>query len=119
MQATTTVIKNDLEQRTLDFARNVRALVKKLPKGMAVYADGSQVIRSSGSVGANYIEAQNALSRKDFAMRIKICRKEAKETHYWLDLLDVPAQLYEKRDDLMREAIELVRIYTAIMRKLI
>ena len=51
------------------------------------------MVRSSGSVGANYIEAQEALSRKDFAMRVKISRKEAKESIYWLKLLEVPSSL--------------------------
>jgi len=111
--------RNDLEERTLNFARNVRIFVKKLPKGVGIYADGSQVIRSSGSIGANYIEAQGALSRKDFAMRIKICRKEAKETHYWLDLLDIPFSLRSDRKLLMNEAVELVRMFTAMVKKLI
>src|SRR3989338_3099167 len=111
--------RNDLEERTLDFARNVRIFIKKLPKSAGIYADGSQVIRSSGSIGANYIEAQGALSRKDFAMRIKICRKEAKETHYWLDLLDVPFSLSSERKLLMNEAVELVRMFTAMVKKLI
>jgi four helix bundle protein len=56
-----------------------------------------QIIRSSGSVGANYIEANEALSRKDFAMRIKICRKEAKESRYWLRLIEVRREDGEKR----------------------
>ena len=111
--------RNDLEERTLDFARNVRIFIKKLPKSAGIYADGSQVIRSSGSIGANYIEAQGALSRKDFAMRIKICRKEAKETHYWLGLLDVPFSLSSERKLLMNEAVELVRMFTAMVKKLI
>ena len=68
----------DLEDRTLEFARRVRALVKKLSKTIGNIEDGKQVIRSSGSVGANYIEANESLSKKDFVMRIKICRKEPK-----------------------------------------
>jgi four helix bundle protein len=68
----------DLEDRTLDFAKDVRAFVKKLPKTLSNLEDGKQLVRSSGSVGANYIEANEALSKKDFRMRIKICRKEAK-----------------------------------------
>ena len=65
----------DLEDRTFAFARNVRAFVKELPKTMANIEDGKQVIKSSGSVGANYIEANESLSKKDFIMRIKISRK--------------------------------------------
>lgn len=80
----------DLEERTFCFTKDVRLLVKQLPKTVANIEDGKQVIRSSGSIGANYIEANEALSKKDFVMRIKISRKEAKESRYWLRLLDVP-----------------------------
>lgn len=74
----------DLEDRTFDFAKLVREFVKLLPKTLANLEDIQQVVRSSGSVGANYIEANESLSKKDFLMRIKICRKEAKESRYWL-----------------------------------
>lgn len=77
----------DLEERTYVFAKEVRMFVKQLVKNIANIEDGKQVIRSSGSVGANYIEANEALSKKDFTMRIKICRKEAKESAYWLRLI--------------------------------
>lgn len=80
----------DLEERTFCFTKDVRLLVKQLPKTVANIEDGKQVIRSSGSIGAKYIEANEALSKKDFVMRIKISRKEAKESRYWLRLLDVP-----------------------------
>lgn len=74
----------DLEDRTFDFAKLVREFVKLLPKTLANLEDIQQVVRSSGSVGANYIEANESLSKKDFLMRIEICRKEAKESRYWL-----------------------------------
>mgnify|MGYP001157624589 FL=1 len=74
----------DLEDRTPEFARQVRDFVRKLNGTIANIEDGKQLIRSSGSIGANYIEANEALSKKDFVMRIKICRKEAKESRYWL-----------------------------------
>ena len=73
----------DLEDRTLKFAKNVRSLEKKLRKTVGNIEDGKQLVRSSGSVGANYIEANEALSKKDFIMRVKICRKESKESRYW------------------------------------
>lgn len=72
----------DLEDRTLAFAKNVRSLVKILPKTLSNIEDGKQLVKSSGSVGANYIEANESLSKKNFKMRIKICRKEAKESRY-------------------------------------
>ena len=84
----------DLEDRTLAFAKRVRAFVKKLPKTISNFEDIKQLVRSSGSVGANYIEANEALSKKDFKMRIKICRKESKESRNWsrlIDTKDVPA----------------------------
>ena len=76
----------DLEERTLKFAKEVIAFVKEMPRSMANTEITKQLIRSSGSIGANYIEANESLSKKDFLMRIKICRKESKETIYWLKL---------------------------------
>ena len=109
----------DLEDRTAEFARNVRRFVKKLKWLIANKEDGKQVVRSSGSVGANYIEANEALSKKDFRMRIKICRKEAKESRYWLKLIDTEgeAALDRKRDSLVQESTELMNIFGAILQK--
>ncbi|MDY7032550.1 MAG: four helix bundle protein [Thermodesulfobacteriota bacterium] len=66
----------------------MRLFIKGLPRTISNIEDGKQVIRSSGSVGSNYIEANEALSKKDFIVKIKICRKEAKESRYWLRLMD-------------------------------
>ena len=108
----------DLEDRTLEFAREVRAFIKKLPKTIASIEDGKQVVRSSGSVGANYIEANESLSKKDFVMRIKICRKEAKESRYWLNLIETSNIEYEKeRKNLIQEALELTNIFGSILRR--
>jgi len=108
----------DLEDRTLAFAKRVRGFVKSLPNSLANIEDGKQVVRSSGSVGANYIEANESLSKKDFALRIKICRKEAKETAYWLKLLEVTDEHTEKEQkDLVQEATELMKIFGAILQK--
>ena len=109
----------DLEDRTATFAKNVRAFVKKLKKTLANIEDGKQVIKSSGSVGANYIEANEALSKKDFIMRIKISRKEAKESRYWLNLIDTEQDevLEVDRKALMQEATELTNIFGSILRK--
>ncbi len=79
--------KYDLEERTFVFANTIRNYLKKIPKNIINTEDIKQLTRSSGSVAANYIEANEALSRKDFLMRIKICRKEAKESKLWLKLL--------------------------------
>ncbi|MFH0926497.1 MAG: four helix bundle protein [bacterium] len=79
-----------------------------------------QFVRSSGSIGANYIEANESLSKKDFIMRVKISRKEAKESRYWLKLLDVHPdnlELEKERKDLEQEAGELMNILGSILRK--
>ena len=89
----------DLEERTFQFARRVRQFIKSIPRLMSNLEDSRQLIRSSGSVGANYIEANESLGGKDFLWHIKISRKEAKECHYWLRLLDLDA-----RPDLSRNA---------------
>ena len=80
--------KYDLENRTYQFARDCRLKVKAMTKTVINVEDGKQLVRASGSVGANYIEANEALSKKDFLYRLKICRKEAKESKYWICLLD-------------------------------
>ena len=70
------------------------------------------------SVGANYIEANEALSKKDFIIRIKICRKEAKESRYWLKLIEVNDKNAEKqRQSLIQEVTELMKIFGAILEK--
>ena len=109
----------DLEERTYEFARDVRAFVKKLPRTLANIEDARQLINASGSVGSNYIEANEALSRKDFVMRCKISRKEAKETRYWLRLLylDGKPGIETTRQQLIKEAGELTSIFGAIIRK--
>jgi len=108
----------DLEDRTLDFAKGVIEFVKILPRTAANAEITKQVIRSSGSVGANYIEANESLSKKDFAMRIKICRKESKETSYWLKLAEVKNSGGEnKRGVLIGEAIQLTKIFNSIAEK--
>jgi four helix bundle protein len=112
--------KYDLEDRTENFAKRVRALIKLLKKTIANIEDGKQVVRSSGSVGANYIEANEALSKKDFLMRIRICRKEAKESRFWLRLLDIDdinALMQNERDHLVQESTELMKIFGAILQK--
>ena len=109
----------DLEERTYEFAHGVRAFVKRLPRTICNIEDAKQLVRASGSVGANYIEANEALSKKDFRMRIKISRKEAKETRYWLRLIDVGdvQELANERSALIQESDELRKILSAILQK--
>ncbi len=86
---------------------------------MANIEDSKQLVNASGSVGANYIEANEAISKKDFAYRIKICRKESKESRYWLRLVDTNTNqsLEQYRKELIQEAAELMNIFGAILRK--
>ena len=109
----------DLEDRTFIFAKNVRLFIKTLSKTIANIEDGKQVIRSSGSVGANYREANESLNKKDFVMRIKISRKEAKESGYWLRLINETNNLKNSNVaiSLIQEAIELKKILSAILEK--
>ena len=109
----------DLEERTFQFAKKCRDFIKKLPKNVANFEDEKQLARSSGSVGANYIEANESLSKKDFIMRTKISRKEAKESRLWLKLCDTNNNndLEKEREDLTKESTELMNIFGAIIRK--
>jgi four helix bundle protein len=109
----------DLEERTYEFARDTRKFTKQLKRTIENVEDIKQVVRSSGSVAANYIEANEALSPKDFLHRIKICRKEAKETRLWLQLLDTHEvdNREKQRVDLMQESTELMNIFGSIIRK--
>jgi four helix bundle protein len=109
----------DLEERTFQFAKRCRDFIKKLSKTTCNIEDGKQLARSSGSVGANYIEANEAISKKDFLLRIRISRKESKETLFWLRLVDTSgiSQLETERMYLMQEVTELMKILSAIMRK--
>ncbi len=109
----------DLVRRTFLFAQNTRQLVNRLPRMLSNYEDSRQLIRSSGSVAANYLEAQEGLSRRDFFYRIKICRKEARESGLWLRMisLEADAGLTAERDQLFAESQELKRIFSAIAAK--
>ncbi|HEY9173276.1 MAG TPA: four helix bundle protein [Verrucomicrobiae bacterium] len=109
----------DLEDRTYEFARDVRAFARQLPHTIANTEDVRQLVRASGSVGANYIEANEALGKKDFVMHIKISRKEAKESRFFLRLVfsDGKTDLEKLRADLVQEATELMSIFGAIVHK--
>ena len=108
----------DLEERTYLFARDCRFYVQKLPKTISNIEDGKQLIRSSGSVGANYIEANEKLGDKDLSFRLKIARKEAKESKYWIRLLEnLNSNLKEESNLLFIEAEELRKILSTIISK--
>ena len=109
----------DLEDRTFKFAKSCRQYTKKLSRSTENIEDIKQLTRASGSVPANYIEANEALSRKDFLYRIKICRKEAKEAKLFLKLAGYNEyeKLENERESLINEASQLVKIFNAIAEK--
>ena len=110
----------DLEERTFQFAKRIRIWIKKLSKSIANIEDSKQLIRAAGSVGANYIEANEALSKKDFIFRLRICRKEDKESAYWTRVIletneNIPNENEGKA--LYKESVELKKIFSAIISK--
>ena len=107
----------DLEERTFEFAKNCRNFIKKLPRTITNIEYGKQLARSSGSQAANYIEANESLSKRDFGHRIKICRKEAKESRMWLRLCENDQTLENEQSELIREAKELTSIFSSIYEK--
>ncbi len=107
----------DLDERTFQFAKKVRDYVKLLPWTISNIEYGKQLIRSAGSVAANYIEASEALSKKDFLMRIKISRKEAKESVLWLRLAISNSNQEKEKGKLIDEANQLTRIFGSIVTK--
>jgi four helix bundle protein len=109
----------ELGERTFLFAKAVRDFCLQLPKNVVNQQYVPQLLRASSSPGANYIEANEHLGDKDFGMKIKICRREAKESKYWLQLilLDGSEKQEEECRYLIQEATELVLIFTAIINK--
>ena len=111
--------KYDLEERTALFAERVRNFCLKLPKNMANTEYVPQLLRAGSSPGANYIEANESIGDKDFKMKIKTCRRESKESSYWLRLVitDGSKEIENERQYLRQEAKEFILIFTAILKK--
>ena len=109
----------DLEERTFRFAKRVSEFSKTVPRTLENIEYRKQLIRSSGSQAANYIEANEALSKKDFVMRIKICRKETKESELWLKLIFLNSSdaLEKECATLIQESVELRKIFGSILEK--
>ena len=108
----------DLEERTELFAKRCRAFIKCLARTITNPDDAPQLGRCSGSVAANYIEANDALGKKDFVMKMRQTRREAKESRLFLRLLDLDERtdLEPERAALVQEAGELVRIFSSILK---
>jgi four helix bundle protein len=107
----------NLGDRTFRFAQQAMRYFKNPPPIPDNIEITKQGIRAAGSVGANYIEAEEALGRKDFVLRIKIVRKEAKEAIYWLRLSEPSGEQVKEKDTLIREATELMKIFGSIVEK--
>lgn len=107
----------DLEDRCLDFAKRVNFYVNKLPRTITNIENGKQLARAAGSVGANYIEANEAMSKKDFKMRVKISKKETKESRFWLMLAEPLKENQKEKQDLIQESTELMKIFGSILEK--
>jgi len=108
----------DLEERTAHFGEAVIAFAKKIPRTAVTLPLISQFVRAGTSVGSNYCEADDAVSKKEFHHKIGTCKKEARETKYWLRIIAAadPA-LKEEARILWQEAKELHLIFAAILRK--
>lgn len=115
MQETKTRVY-DLEERTTEFAKNVIRACGKLKKSPINNRLIDQVIGASGSIGANYREANDSLGSKDFTHKVKIARREAKEALHWLDLLK-EANPQENFEPIVKECTELKNILSAILKK--
>lgn len=106
-----------LYERLFKFAVDCLKLVKKLPQSKYNQEYGSQLVRSSGSPGSNYIEAIEGASRKDFTHRLKICRKETKESIHWLRLIKIAnddvLEMHTEADRLISESLQLIKIFTS------
>ncbi len=109
--------KYDLEERTANFANNSIILCKLIPKSIITIPLIKQFIRSATSIGANYCEANGAASKKDFKNKIFICKKESKETMYWLRLISNSIESEELKNQcrtLWQESKELSMIFAKI-----
>jgi len=110
--------KYDLEERTAKFGEEIIKFAKKISMTTVNRSLIDQLVRSGTSVGANYCEADDAHSKKDFLLKIGICKKESRETKHWLRMVETAApNLTEEIKPLKQEAQELNLIFAAIIRK--
>lgn len=109
-------MKYDLETRTKEYSKKLLKFIKSLNITIVNENLIKQVLRSATSIGANYHEANGAISKSDFKSKIFICKKEAKETLYWLDLLSevVDSNSVKELEVLDREAKEIMLIFSKI-----
>jgi len=107
----------NLSARTFEFTSRVISYLNSLPKHTSNIEIAKQLIRSAGSVGSNYLEAEESLSKRDFVMRIKISKKEARESIYWLKLSQPQNGLIVEKEYLIDEVTQLMKIFGSIIQK--
>ena len=108
----------DLEERTIKFSKNIINLCKEIPFNMINKRLIDQLLRSATSIGANYREANECDTKKDFKNKIRIAKKEARETIYWIELLiDVNLNLKDELLSLLDESKQLMKILASIYLK--
>ena len=108
--------KYDLEERTAQFGEAIIELVRTFPQDPVNSPLISQIVRAATSIGANYMEADGAESKKDFQHKISICKKEAKETKHWLKMIvKANPNRRDECQELFREAQELSLIFSSIL----
>ena len=114
------MFEHPLEERCHQFGKKVRSFCRKVKKDLVNFEDIKQLVRASGSVGANYIEANENVGKGDLKFRLKICRKESKESMHYLGLMELfeNKELENERDELINEAIQLRKIFSAMIKKL-
>ncbi|MDB5322578.1 MAG: hypothetical protein JWN40_4209 [Phycisphaerales bacterium] len=116
--ATPAVREYNLERRTTQFAKDAITFAKGIRRNVVITPLVRQFVRSATSIGANYCEADDAVSRREFHCKIAICKKEARETKYWIQLLvTADSSLRDPAKTLWREAKELHLIFTTIARR--
>ena len=107
--------KFDLEDRTKSFAKEVIKYCRSFENQRDPLIN--QLLRTGTSIGANYMEANECVSKKDFQHKIVICKREAKETMYWIELISDECENKDLSRSLWKEAHELLLIFAAIIRK--
>lgn len=112
------ITKYDLEERTARFGEDIIEFSKKIPHNAVTISLISQLVRAGTSVGANYCEADDACSKKDFVNKIALCKKESRETKHWLRMvIKAVESLKDEAKKHMNEAQELNLIFASIGRK--
>ncbi len=114
------MFEHPLEERCHEFAKKVRSFCRKLRKDAGNIEDAKQLIRASGSVGANYIEANENVGAGDLRFRLKLCRKESKECMHFLGLIEVFGDIESEQERiiLVNEASQLRKIFSTMVNKL-